>query len=235
MLNDSPTVAVDASSSASPPLLTPAAAVGMIGEALQEAGRWSERDLVARIPSSLLIAALYTLAYILLSFVLNGGCTEDAAAPPHAAAAAVAATAAGGPPATDAELKKKGLRRIHVVVYEAKPGASATDDCVICLGEFDDGDKVCVLPRCHHVRLPRAVHRSVAGHASVLPDVPGLAPDPVGLSRRRRGRRRRGNNGGGRGRDIVVPRGKARLVYVLQFLVLYFPRGCSVQNTSLCF
>ncbi|XP_066357949.1 RING-H2 finger protein ATL74-like [Miscanthus floridulus] len=110
---------------------------------------------------------------ILLSFVLDGGCTEDAPAPPsppHAAAAAavtVAATAAGGPPTTDAgEKKKRELGRIPVVVYEAKPGASATDDCVICLGEFDDGDKVCVLPRCRHGFHVHCIDPWLATHPS---------------------------------------------------------------------
>jgi hypothetical protein len=55
------------------------------------------------------------------------------------------------------------------------------------------------------------MHRRVAGHARVLPDVPELAPGPPRPSRRRR--RRRGSNGG-RGRGIV-PRAEARLCFAV--------------------
>ncbi|CAN6357394.1 unnamed protein product [Urochloa humidicola] len=51
-----------------------------------------------------------------------------------------------------AGLKKKELRRIPVVVYVHHEAISKVcdDECAICLGEFDDGDKVRVLPRCCH-------------------------------------------------------------------------------------
>lgn len=50
--------------------------------------------------------------------------------------------------ATTTELKKE-LRRISVEVYGTKAGVLNTD-CAICLGDFADIDKVCVLSRCHH-------------------------------------------------------------------------------------
>lgn len=160
MLNDSPTVAVDASSPAPPPLVTPAAAAGTV-----------EIHIDATINAGWLIAPLlcFICPIVLLWFVLNGDCTEAALPPPrpqpHAAAAAVTASTAGGP-ATDARLKKMGLKRIPVVVFEARPGASATDDCVICLGEFDDGDKVRVLPRCHHSFHVQCIDPWLATHPS---------------------------------------------------------------------
>ncbi|GMP69675.1 hypothetical protein CsSME_00028848 [Camellia sinensis var. sinensis] len=46
-------------------------------------------------------------------------------------------------------LKKRALRQIPVVVYGAGIGIPATD-CPICLGDFVDGEKVRVLPKCHH-------------------------------------------------------------------------------------
>ncbi|XP_039046100.1 RING-H2 finger protein ATL74-like [Hibiscus syriacus] len=46
-------------------------------------------------------------------------------------------------------LKKSALRQIPVVVYSPGMNLKATD-CPICLGEFMDGEKVRVLPKCNH-------------------------------------------------------------------------------------
>lgn len=46
-------------------------------------------------------------------------------------------------------LKKSALRQIPVAVYRSGLGIPATE-CPICLGEFADGEKVRVLPRCNH-------------------------------------------------------------------------------------
>lgn len=46
-------------------------------------------------------------------------------------------------------LKKSALRRIPVAVYRSGINIPATE-CPICLGEFEDGEKVRVLPRCNH-------------------------------------------------------------------------------------
>lgn len=46
-------------------------------------------------------------------------------------------------------LEKKALRQIPTTVYGPGAGVTATE-CPICLGEFGDGEKVRVLPKCHH-------------------------------------------------------------------------------------
>lgn len=46
-------------------------------------------------------------------------------------------------------LKKSALRQIPVTVCRVGINIPATD-CPICLAEFMDGDKVRVLPKCHH-------------------------------------------------------------------------------------
>ncbi|KAF3447959.1 hypothetical protein FNV43_RR08666 [Rhamnella rubrinervis] len=46
-------------------------------------------------------------------------------------------------------LKKSHLRQIPVAVYGSGVNIPATE-CPICLGEFQDGDKVRVLPKCNH-------------------------------------------------------------------------------------
>ncbi|XP_062232583.1 RING-H2 finger protein ATL74-like [Phragmites australis] len=48
-------------------------------------------------------------------------------------------------------IRKRALRSIPVEVYGGGEGAKAEEDvCAICLGEFADGEKVRVLPRCRH-------------------------------------------------------------------------------------
>ncbi|KAL6620422.1 hypothetical protein ACP70R_035561 [Stipagrostis hirtigluma subsp. patula] len=48
-------------------------------------------------------------------------------------------------------IKRRALRSIPVEVYGAGAGDEAEEEvCAICLGEFADGEKVRVLPRCRH-------------------------------------------------------------------------------------
>ncbi|XP_061375450.1 RING-H2 finger protein ATL74-like [Gastrolobium bilobum] len=46
-------------------------------------------------------------------------------------------------------LKKRELRQIPVAVYGSGENIPATE-CPICLGEFEKGDKVRMLPKCNH-------------------------------------------------------------------------------------
>lgn len=62
-------------------------------------------------------------------------------------------------------LKKSTLRRIPVAVYGSGIHILATD-CPICLGEFMDGEKVRVLPRCHHGFHVRCIDIWLASHSS---------------------------------------------------------------------
>ncbi|XAR71864.1 hypothetical protein NMG60_11018304 [Bertholletia excelsa] len=62
-------------------------------------------------------------------------------------------------------LKKSTLRQIPVAVYGDGTNFSATD-CLICLGEFIDGEKVRVLPKCHHGFHVRCIDTWLASHSS---------------------------------------------------------------------
>lgn len=74
---------------------------------------------------------------------------------PEEAAARLAATG----------LKKQALRRIPVAVYG--PGANiVATDCPICLGEFADGEKVRVLPKCNHGFHVWCIDKWLAAHSS---------------------------------------------------------------------
>ncbi|XP_010922739.1 RING-H2 finger protein ATL74 [Elaeis guineensis] len=74
---------------------------------------------------------------------------------PEEAAARLAATG----------LKKRALRRLPVAVYGPGTNIPATD-CPICLGEFADGEKVRVLPKCHHGFHVRCIDTWLASHSS---------------------------------------------------------------------
>ncbi|KAK4348675.1 hypothetical protein RND71_031430 [Anisodus tanguticus] len=62
-------------------------------------------------------------------------------------------------------LKKSTLRRIPVAVYGSGIHILATD-CPICLGDFMDGEKVRVLPKCHHGFHVRCIDIWLASHSS---------------------------------------------------------------------
>ncbi|CAM0874464.1 unnamed protein product [Alopecurus aequalis] len=64
-------------------------------------------------------------------------------------------------------LKRKALRRIPIEVYGGASALQATaTECAICLGEFADGEKVRVLPRCHHGFHVRCIDMWLATHTS---------------------------------------------------------------------
>ncbi|KAJ9179658.1 hypothetical protein P3X46_008004 [Hevea brasiliensis] len=74
---------------------------------------------------------------------------------PEQAAARLAATG----------LKKRHLRQIPVAVYGTEVNIPATE-CPICLGEFADGEKVRVLPKCNHRFHVRCIDTWLVSHSS---------------------------------------------------------------------
>ncbi|XP_044472819.1 RING-H2 finger protein ATL74-like [Mangifera indica] len=74
---------------------------------------------------------------------------------PDQAAARLAATG----------LKKRDLRQIPIAVYGEGENIPATE-CPICLGEFVDGEKVRVLPKCNHGFHVRCIDTWLMSHSS---------------------------------------------------------------------
>uniref|UniRef100_A0A7N0TJQ9 RING-type E3 ubiquitin transferase n=1 Tax=Kalanchoe fedtschenkoi TaxID=63787 RepID=A0A7N0TJQ9_KALFE len=76
--------------------------------------------------------------------------------------------AAGGPAArlSAAGLKKSALRKIPVAVYKASEVNIPATECPICLGEFVDGERVRVLPRCNHGFHVKCIDTWLAAHSS---------------------------------------------------------------------
>ncbi|GMN40576.1 hypothetical protein TIFTF001_009797 [Ficus carica] len=62
-------------------------------------------------------------------------------------------------------LKRSRLRQIPVSVYGSGTEIPATD-CPICLGEFVDGEKVRVLPKCNHGFHVRCIDTWLLSHSS---------------------------------------------------------------------
>lgn len=62
-------------------------------------------------------------------------------------------------------LKKSVLQKIPVVAYGTGIGILATD-CSICLGEFTEGEKVRVLPKCRHGFHMRCIDTWLVSHSS---------------------------------------------------------------------
>lgn len=62
-------------------------------------------------------------------------------------------------------LKKRDLRQIPVAIYGAG-GSIAATECPICLGEFVDGEKVRVLPKCNHGFHVRCIDTWLLSHSS---------------------------------------------------------------------
>ncbi|KAJ9176007.1 hypothetical protein P3X46_014501 [Hevea brasiliensis] len=75
---------------------------------------------------------------------------------PDEAAARLAATG----------LKKSALRQIPVVIYGAAGIHIIATDCAICLGEFMDGERVRVLPKCSHGFHVRCIDPWLGSHSS---------------------------------------------------------------------
>ncbi|XP_050383558.1 RING-H2 finger protein ATL74-like [Argentina anserina] len=62
-------------------------------------------------------------------------------------------------------LKKSHLRQLPVAVYGEGTDIRATE-CPICLGEFEDGEKVRVLPKCNHGFHVRCIDTWLVSHSS---------------------------------------------------------------------
>lgn len=62
-------------------------------------------------------------------------------------------------------LKKRALRKIPVAVYGSEMKISATE-CPICLGEFVEGERVRVLPKCNHGFHVKCIDRWLLSHSS---------------------------------------------------------------------
>ncbi|GMI89914.1 Arabidopsis Toxicos en Levadura 72, DAF-Like gene 1 [Hibiscus trionum] len=62
-------------------------------------------------------------------------------------------------------LKKRDLEHIPVVVFGSDLSYRSTE-CPICLGEFEDGEKVRVLPKCKHGFHVRCIDTWLVSHSS---------------------------------------------------------------------
>ncbi|KAD4584284.1 hypothetical protein R6Q59_036815 [Mikania micrantha] len=57
------------------------------------------------------------------------------------------------------------LSEIPVVVYRSQMKTSSTD-CPICLGEFSEGEKMRILPKCNHLFHVKCIDKWLMSHSS---------------------------------------------------------------------
>ncbi|KAK9290700.1 hypothetical protein L1049_008874 [Liquidambar formosana] len=63
-------------------------------------------------------------------------------------------------------LKKRALRQIPVAVYGSSGVDIPATECAICLGEFADGEKIRLLPKCNHSFHVRCIDTWLVLHSS---------------------------------------------------------------------
>nr|XP_009772859.1 PREDICTED: RING-H2 finger protein ATL72-like isoform X1 [Nicotiana sylvestris] len=63
-------------------------------------------------------------------------------------------------------LDKGELKKIAVMVYEPGMRTFSATDCPICLGEFEQGEKLRMLPRCNHGFHVKCIDEWFSSHSS---------------------------------------------------------------------
>ncbi|XP_019462851.1 PREDICTED: RING-H2 finger protein ATL78-like [Lupinus angustifolius] len=64
-------------------------------------------------------------------------------------------------------IKKKTLKTFPIVTYSAEMNLPSLDtECVICLSEFDNDDKVRLLPKCNHAFHVTCIDKWLSSHSS---------------------------------------------------------------------
>lgn len=98
-------------------------------------------------------------------------------------------------------LRRNALRQIPVAVYGSTGVKMIATDCPICLGEFNDGEKVRVLPNCNHGFHVRCIDTWLVSHSTCPSCRQSLIEQPgnSGSWEVSSGGRRPGNGGGGSG------------------------------------
>ncbi|KAK7358859.1 hypothetical protein VNO77_00799 [Canavalia gladiata] len=71
------------------------------------------------------------------------------------------------PRLTNKGIKKKALKTFPTVSYSTELKLPSLDtECVICLSEFTNGDKVRILPKCNHGFHVRCIDKWLSSHSS---------------------------------------------------------------------
>jgi E3 ubiquitin-protein ligase ATL10/75/76/77/78 len=167
------------------PLVNPAAAAaagGGVGGSLTSPGAAGSN---ASFDANMVIILAALLCVLICALGLNSviRCVLHCGRRLAPSAAARTGTVTTSVHAQQAGLKKKALRRIPVEVYGGASALPATaTECAICLGEFADGEKVRVLPRCHHGFHVRCIDMWLATHTSCPNCRASLAEDGAAIA-----------------------------------------------------
>jgi E3 ubiquitin-protein ligase ATL10/75/76/77/78 len=167
------------------PLVTPAAAAAAVGGG---AGGTLTSPSAAGSNASFDANMVIILAALLCVLICALGLNSVIRCVLHCGRRLAPSTAARATTATSLHaqqtgLKRKALRKIPVEVYGGASALTATaTECAICLGEFADGEKVRVLPRCHHGFHVRCIDMWLATHTSCPNCRASLAEDGAAVT-----------------------------------------------------
>ncbi|MED6158773.1 hypothetical protein PIB30_035883 [Stylosanthes scabra] len=63
-------------------------------------------------------------------------------------------------------IKKKALKTFPIITYESTELNSLDTECVICLSDFTNGEKLRILPKCNHGFHVRCIDKWLTSHSS---------------------------------------------------------------------
>ncbi|CAL0327911.1 unnamed protein product [Lupinus luteus] len=131
-----------------------------------------DKDLHIQGMSFVFIILIVSIAILItvLFFFTRWVCRYHDHIPITLSTAAAAQSSHAPPPPPPQGLDSDLIKKLPIMLYQVPPehggGACEESECCICLGEFKDGEKVKVLPKCEHCFHCECVDEWLNHHSS---------------------------------------------------------------------